>query len=225
GRRGGGGRCGCRRGTGQGNPAGWWRGARSGAARSTPQKWSADDRRSRARRVNRWGLAPVSEGDGADDRQRASRGTVVAAALSVAHPASVDPSGLQYDELYRAHHARVLRLCRLLLGDPDEAEDVGQEAVGVLFRACQSPRPDMAWGPWLTRVTVHACRDRRRSRWWRRWWMVADELDEGSVAAPGRSPEGEVLGAEQRRRIWRAFDCLATRQREVFVLRHVEGWS
>jgi len=150
---------------------------------------------------------------------------MVAAALTMAHRGFVDPGVPDYDHLYRAHHARVLRVCRLLLGDPDEAEDVGQEVFVKLFRACQTPRPDMAWGPWLTRVAVRACRDRRRSRWWRRWWMAADELDEGAVAAPGRTPEGEVLSAEQRRRIWRAFDRLATRQREVFVLRHVEGWS
>ena len=31
--------------------------------------------------------------------------------------------------------------------------------------------------------------------------------------------------ADQQRRIWRAFEQLAPRQREVFVLRHVEGWS
>src|SRR5262249_56621086 len=110
--------------TAPGRPASWSRCAPSAGARSTTQKGSADDRLTRARRVNRSGLAAVSEGDGADDRQRASRGTVVAAALSMAHPAAVDPSGLPYDDLYRAHHARVLRLCRLLLRDPDEAEDV-----------------------------------------------------------------------------------------------------
>src|SRR5262249_62211256 len=135
-----------------GTPASGWRRPPGAGARSPTQKGWADDRLSRARRVNRSGLAAVSEGDGADDRQRASRGTVVAAALSMAHPAAVDPSGLPYDDLYRAHHARVLRLCRLLLRDPDEAEDVGQEVFVRLFRACQSPRPDMAWGPWLTRV-------------------------------------------------------------------------
>jgi RNA polymerase sigma-70 factor (ECF subfamily) len=138
----------------------------------------------------------------------------------------VEPDGPSYDDLYRAHRARVLRLCRLFLGDPDEAEDVGQEVFVKLFRASQRPHDsEMAWGPWLTRVTVHACRDRRRSRWWRRWWTVAGTLDEETVASTWRTPEGEVVSADQQRRIWRAFEQLAPRQREVFVLRHVEGWS
>ena len=92
----------------------------------------------------------------------------MAPGLSMAQRAGVEPDGPSYDDLYRAHRTRVLRLCRLFLGDPDEAEDVGQEVFVKLFRASQRPHdPEMAWGPWLTRVTVHACRDRRRSRWWR----------------------------------------------------------
>ena len=150
----------------------------------------------------------------------------MAAALSMAQRADVEPDGPSYDDLYRTHRARVLRLCRLLLGDPDEAEDVGQEVFVKLFRATERPHdPEMAWGPWLTRVAVHACRDRRRSRWWRRWWTVSAVLDEETTASTRRTPEGETVGAEQRRRIWGAFEHLAPRQREVFVLRHVEGWS
>ena len=40
-----------------------------------------------------------------------------------------------------------------------------------------------------------------------------------------RTPEQEALGREQRVHIWRAFRELSGRQREVFVLRYLEGWS
>lgn len=134
--------------------------------------------------------------------------------------------GESSEGLYRLHRERVFRLCRLLLADAAEAEDVGQEVFMKLLRAVQEPdRAGMAWGAWLTRVTVHACRDRRRSRWWRRFRRASEPIDEQSLASPWRTPEGELLSAEQQRRIWRAFDRLAARQREVFVLRHVEGWS
>ncbi len=43
-------------------------------------------------------------------------------------------SPVDYDDLYRAHHARVLRLCRLLLSDPHEADDVSQEVFLKLLR-------------------------------------------------------------------------------------------
>jgi RNA polymerase sigma-70 factor (ECF subfamily) len=35
----------------------------------------------------------------------------------------------------------------------------------------------------------------------------------------------QEVARETRQRIWRAFRELSDRQREVFVLRHLEGWS
>ncbi|HEV8308921.1 MAG TPA: RNA polymerase sigma factor [Methylomirabilota bacterium] len=129
-----------------------------------------------------------------------------------------------YDEVYAAHYSRVLRLCRLLLADPHEAEEVGQEVFLKLHRALQPGAPSTAWGPWLTRVAVNACRDRRRSGWWRWWREGGKPLDDGAVASAG-TPEDEAVSRETRGRIWRGFQRLSRRQREVFVLRHLEGWS
>ncbi len=129
-----------------------------------------------------------------------------------------------YDALYRAHAERVFRLCRLLLADTQEAEEVSQEVFLKLHRECQSARP-MAWGPWLTRVTVNACRDRRRSAWWKWRRDASVELEEARAPWDGPTPEQEALGGETRARIWRAFRELSRRQREVFTLRQIEGWS
>jgi RNA polymerase sigma-70 factor (ECF subfamily) len=78
---------------------------------------------------------------------------------------SLEPT--RYEELYRLHYLRVVRLCGLLLADPHEAEDVAQEVFVKLLQASKTETRVMAWEPWLTRVTVNACRDRRRSGWWR----------------------------------------------------------
>lgn len=134
-----------------------------------------------------------------------------------------DPAS--YEELYQAHSARVRRLCRLLLADPHEAEDVAQEVFLKLFREHPAHGRPVSWGPWLTRVTLNACRDRRRSGWWKRWRERGEELQETDFPGHGRTPEEEVLGQEERRRIWRFFLQLSPRQQEVFVLRHLEGWS
>ena len=45
------------------------------------------------------------------------------------------------------------------------------------------------------------------------------------MAAEDPSPVEAAIGEETRRRIWLAFRGLPGRQREVFVLRHVEEWS
>ncbi len=130
-----------------------------------------------------------------------------------------------YDDLYRAHYERVRRLCRLLLSDATEADDVSQEVFLKLFREQQKPREAVAWERWLTTVTVNACRDRRRSGWWK-WWRER-HLDFNEGMLPGRrlSPEDEVAGTETARRIWDVFRALSARQQEVFTLRQIEGWS
>lgn len=130
-----------------------------------------------------------------------------------------------YEGLYRAHYARVVRLCHLLLADPYEAEEVGQEVFLKLFREYQAQNRLMAWGPWLTRVTINACRDRQRSGWWKWWRKYSEEFQEVGYPSNGLTPEEEILSREKRWRIWHSFRELSPRQQEVFVLRHLEGWS
>jgi len=117
-----------------------------------------------------------------------------------------------------------VRLCHVLLGDPDEAAEVSQEVFLKLHYALQNGGEEIHWGPWLRTVTVNACRDRRRSRWWR-WWQASRSFSDTDYDGATVTPEQAVLGAETRRRIWYAFRALPARQREVFALRHLEGWS
>ena len=130
----------------------------------------------------------------------------------------------EYNELYQAHRGRVLRLCRLLLSDADEADDVSQEVFLKLFRQHQLSGRTIAWGPWLTKVTVNACRDRRRSGWWKWWRERHQAFEEAELPGHGFTPEQEVLSRERRRDVWRSFQQLSSRQQEVFVLRHLEGF-
>jgi len=129
-----------------------------------------------------------------------------------------------YDDLYNAHRARVVRLCQLLLGDPDEAQEVSQEVFLKLHRVLQTGDEPINWGPWLRMVAVNACRDRRRTRWWR-WGRTSEPFSDTEYDGGAPTPEQEVLGHETRQRIWQAFRALPARQREVFALRHLEDWS
>jgi RNA polymerase sigma-70 factor, ECF subfamily len=133
------------------------------------------------------------------------------------------PEG-QLEALYREHSERLVRFCRLLLDDPMEAQDVVQEVFVRAMRTPPSRDGAIAWKPWLTRVALNLCRDRRRSWWWA--WARRGFTDVAEIALPGRelTPDRVTAAAELGDHIWNAFRRLPRRQREVFALRHLEGW-
>ena len=64
-----------------------------------------------------------------------------------------------YEELYRAHHARIRRVCRLLLADRYEAEDVTQEVFLRLHKHIDSISDTEMLRPWLIRVALNVARN------------------------------------------------------------------
>lgn len=107
-----------------------------------------------------------------------------------------------------------------------DAQGVVQEVLLKLLKVSRSPYRPMAWEPWLTRVTRNACYDHRRSGWWK-WWRAAPAARVEVVECPslGLTLEDEALTREWQVHLWQAFQALPARQREVFALRYVEGWS
>jgi RNA polymerase sigma-70 factor (ECF subfamily) len=133
----------------------------------------------------------------------------------------VEPSPSQ-DTIVTAHYGRLRRLCRLMLGDPQEAEDVVQEVFLKAHEAERLGRAPMDWGAWLTRVAVNACRDRRRAGGWMRFRLRSIHIDDLPLVADTQAPSEAAVGEETRRRIWVAFRTLPRRQQEVFALRYIE---
>jgi RNA polymerase sigma factor (sigma-70 family) len=129
------------------------------------------------------------------------------------------------ETLYREHSARILRLGRLLLDDRHEAQDVAQEVFVKLLRAYPTADGDVRWGAWLAKVTLNACRDRRRAGWWRWGRGRGRPLETLDLADPEPGPERAATSAEITARVWEAFRRLPRRQREVAVLRYVDGCS
>ncbi len=127
--------------------------------------------------------------------------------------------------LVAAHYGRLRRLCRLLLGDAQEAEDVVQEVFLKAHETAWHGRGPLEWGAWLTRVAVNACRDRRRAGGWMRLRFRSSRLDGVTLVAETPAPSDAAISEDTRRRIWAAFRELPRRQQEVFALRYIEERS
>ena len=101
---------------------------------------------------------------------------------------------VNYDQLYRAHHARVLRLCRLLLSDADEAADVTQEVFLKLFRATRGATarwrgvPGSAKSRSTPAATAVAPAGGSGAR------TAAEEFDAAALPGHALTPEQEALG-------------------------------
>lgn len=125
------------------------------------------------------------------------------------------------ERLYRTHHEMVLRTAYRLTRSMGDAEDVLH---GVFVKLMQREEPfgdDVNLGPYLHRAAVNAAIDilRRRKQNLPLEAVPPDResVEAGQLAFVSRRELGERLRAALAR--------LPDRSAEVFVLRHVEGYS
>ena len=149
---------------------------------------------------------------------KGEKGAIVAGATAV--QARAGPADLErrFGALVASHRDRALRLAwRLVGGDDDAAEDVTQEAFFKAYRALPGFREDARLETWFYRILVNQAHRHLRWRAVRERWGAAfhEHLPDRSVSRPG----DPML----RSRIARALSRLTRRQREAFVLVHLEG--
>jgi RNA polymerase sigma-70 factor, ECF subfamily len=68
-----------------------------------------------------------------------------------------------WEALMRVHQEPVFRLAYLLLGDPDEAEDITQETFLRAYRALKGFDLERPLRPWLLRIASNLAHNRHRS--------------------------------------------------------------
>lgn len=134
--------------------------------------------------------------------------------------------------LVERHQGRLLRLCRGMLGDAEEARDAVQEVFLKAFRKAGSYSPEAKVYTWLYRIAVNHCLNQLRRRKIVRFLPFAGDRPGG----PGEEepspldPPDEAPGPGERleaRRRWqatrRALAELPESQRAVVVLAKLEG--
>lgn len=117
-----------------------------------------------------------------------------------------------FEQLVRAHEARLFRLARQALRSDEEAADVVQSALFRAWKGLPRLRQPAAFAGWLTRILVHEIRTALRRRG--PVLLSLDLLDD--LAAPQDLPDGEL-------RRW--LGGLPGPQRLALVLRYVYGYG
>jgi RNA polymerase sigma-70 factor, ECF subfamily len=121
-------------------------------------------------------------------------------------------------QLLALHRRRLYALCHGILGHPDEVEDALQEAFLRALCALPSFRGDAAFGTWLCRIAINVCLEWKRSHHPTELWNE----EQPRHPYPSATPETIAL---HRLRMMEALKALKPRQRAVFLLRQLEGWS
>lgn len=132
--------------------------------------------------------------------------------------------GHRYSVLVERHQRRLYWSCLRLVGDPDEAEDVVQEAFVRAYEHLGDYDPAHRFYTWIYRIARNRCLNVLRRR--RVWGLVTLSDPERAPALP--AAERSDRHAEDDELARALAECRATLpgdQREVFDLRHADGLS
>jgi RNA polymerase sigma factor (sigma-70 family) len=128
-----------------------------------------------------------------------------------------------WDEIVRAHSARVYRLAYRLTGNQHDAEDLTQEVFVRVFRSLSSYKPGTFEG-WLHRITTNLFLDGARRRQRIRFEGLGEDAGQrlpGAEVSPAQAWDEAHLDGD----IQAALQALPPDYRAAVVLCDIEGFS
>jgi RNA polymerase sigma-70 factor (ECF subfamily) len=127
-----------------------------------------------------------------------------------------------YGVLVRRHQDRIYRHLLNLTGSREEALEVAQEVFIKAWEALPGWRPDAQFHTWVYRIASKAALDLLRRRKVVRFVPLDDDYD-APADQPG--PEEQLQARQALQRLDSALARLPLEQREIVLLREVEGLS
>ena len=133
------------------------------------------------------------------------------------------------DSLITRYQARVFRFGVKMCGDPEDARDVVQETLLTMARSLRDFRGESSVSTWLYTIARSFCIKKRRRSKFAPAHPISLDGPEGEslrgLADSGPSPERAAFGHEIGAALSAGIDALEPGQREVLLLRDVEGLS
>src|SRR5271170_672907 len=135
-----------------------------------------------------------------------------------------------FEELIRRHQQRVFGLVSGILRRREDVEDVVQQVFLKVFVSLKRFDQRAAFSTWLYKITVNECWDYLRKKKVRPLVYEADLSEEqvsrlDGVVSAERPPESPARRAETKDLLEQLMDELPERDRELLVLKEVEGFS
>ena len=125
------------------------------------------------------------------------------------------------DAWLRREHAPVFRLCFGFLGNYAEAEDAAQESLIRLMDKLPMWNMKSPFRSWRNSVVANLCHDRMRKMSRQRTENLDSVRGQEDEGLP--SPTNKVEAREVKELVMQSLSIMPPREREVFVLRDLEG--
>jgi RNA polymerase sigma-70 factor (ECF subfamily) len=127
-----------------------------------------------------------------------------------------------FHTVLRERSGRWYNACLRITRNPDLAADAVQDALLKAWDRRHEFRGDAALDSWIHRIALNKAIDLIRRRKTRAEEELVDDVFE---AAPSSAPESEYEFEALGRDLSAAMHRLTAMERQIFLLKHIEGWS
>ncbi len=135
-----------------------------------------------------------------------------------------------FEQLVLTYQTPIYNLCLRMIGNPEDAADLTQEAFIKAWKNLGGFQFESAFSTWLYRLASNTCLDHLRSVKRRPQVSLTAEDSDGETQTmdfpdPAPSPEAAVIVKEEQELLARAMDALDEQQRQILTLRAVNELS
>lgn len=132
-----------------------------------------------------------------------------------------------FGEIYSRYERVVYRYAYHMLGNQDDADDIMQDTFVKAYRTLPGFRGDCSLLTWLLKVAGNLCRDRHKMRTRRGESALLPEIEATlpDLTDFGADPAKLMERKDMHATMYRVLGGLPAAQRELIVLRDVEGMS
>jgi RNA polymerase sigma-70 factor (ECF subfamily) len=130
-----------------------------------------------------------------------------------------------YQEFIRLYSSRVHAIAYQMVGNSIDAQDIAQEVFVKLYRSLSTYKTRFHFGTWLYRLTVNHSIDYLRKQNRQKSVSLENFQDESVLKDGALSPDRNLELNEMKGAIQQITKGLTWKQRKVFVLRDMQGFS
>lgn len=135
-----------------------------------------------------------------------------------------------FERLLLDNQTRIYTLCLRMTGDPEDAQDLAQEAFLNAWRGLPSFQGGSSFATWVYRLASNACIDFLRKRKRRQAVESPHSLDQEEApwpepADPAPGPAEALEGKELRQAVEDGLRALPVHQRQALIMRELSGLS